>query len=218
MVGRLAGWVGALLVLGGYLLRPFVGSYLDEDVVALAATGSPGRWIASSALVALGFGGLGLAVSWAAGVPGSNGHRTKAATVAPIAMSMGAILLALQLGATAAATVGASDAGADPVAVFRSVRAWEGPLIALVLVSFAVSWFSLAYSLLATSALSRREGVAFTGSVVVAAVGLLIPSSWGEYLSGVALVAGFWLLAVSLQPVTKPEAPAARLSPSKSSS
>lgn len=179
----------------GYLLRPYVGDYTDADALARAASAAPGRWLAGSLLVSLGFAGLAVAVHW---VATAHAAGTWPALVAPATATVAAVLLAFQLGGTTAATVSAAGAGADPVAVFAEARSWEGPLITVVLLAFVIAWASVARAVGTSHRLNRREGRIFAGAAVVAGVGLFVPSSLGEYLSGLALVTGFWLLSVRL--------------------
>ena len=193
VAGSLICRVAPVLVLAGYLVRPFVGSYTDPAAVAEAAAGSPGRWLASSVLIALGFGGIVLAMQWAV----AGGPARPTSLVAPLATSAGVVLLAVQLGAVAGATVGAAEAGADPAAVFEGIRDWEGPLIAVVVLALLVGLGTFAHAMAAR--LVGRDRRLLTAAMALAGIGLLVPSSMGEYLSAASLVIGFWLVAARLE-------------------
>lgn len=188
MLGPAMARLAPVVILVGYLLRPFVSSYADASEVAGAAAGGAARWVASSVLIAIGFGLLVLAVTWMASTSSS-----RTAHVAPPAMTLGAVLLALQLGALAAATASASEAGADPVAVFDEVRSWEGPLIASVLVAVVLAWGCLAHALATSGHLGPGRSRVVTVALGLAVVGLLVPSSLGEYLTGIALIVACWV-------------------------
>ena len=205
MHGSVAARAAPLAILVGYLVRPYVGDYTDAADVADAAAGAPGRWVLSSLLVALGFAGVAVAVTWAASAAATV-RRSRATTIAPVATTFGAVLLALQLGAVAASTASAAEVGVDGAVLFDEVGTWEGPLIGAVLVAMAVGLLSLAHALRTTGVLGRTTGRAFTIATAVAVIGLLVPSSIGEYVTAAALVVGFWMLASAASLGARPRA------------
>ncbi|MGH2720037.1 MAG: hypothetical protein ACRDJO_00350, partial [Actinomycetota bacterium] len=183
-------------LLGAMASHPHIPDLTDKAAVAAAAGAGATRWALSHLAVGIASALLLLALlavcAWLGAAEG--GRRSgRAVPLLVVGSTLFAFLPAIEI-----ATLGAVEAGADPVAVQSAIERWFVPIMLASNLSFGLGIAVLARSLGSSGALPPRLAGVVVGALALTAVTRFVPSTPALALGGIAAVVALWPLALTM--------------------
>lgn len=180
-----------VVVGAGFFARPFVSDFTDHELMAMAIAEATRQWEVAGLLMVAG------AVLGAFALPASvrqvGGGEQRERWVR-IAATIGAALLALQVGLSSLGPAAVSRIGAN-VVEFREVSSGlEVNILMVGLLALVVAWIGVIRAVL-TSAVPAWMKWTVTAGGAFGALGHLYPASPGEYAAALGTAAALWTIA-----------------------
>lgn len=187
-------WLLALApaaVAAGFLARPYVSDFTDDEVVAAAIAGNTERWTIAALLMVAAAVVLIFALPAAVRRVGGSEHRARWVHTAIIIGTTG---FALQVGLSGLGGAAASRMGAD-VAAFLNASYWlEGAVLSFGLLALLLAWVGVIRTVWVSELRDSIRWVVIVGAVL-GFLGHWYPSSMGEYIASAGTAVALWPLA-----------------------
>lgn len=204
-------FIAPVVLMAGILLHPFVGNYLETDVVATAVSGAPNQWIVSHLIIPIGMALLLLAVVVICAEFRRVGERRWSVIALPLLFLGGAVwgaIAALEI--THAAVV---HSGGDVLAVMETNAAWIGPYLLGGALLFVLGWISLAVAFYRVPILPRALNWLAIGALALIVMASSIPQTLGTYGLGIGALVVSWLVGYRIMTALEPVESAAYVAP-----
>lgn len=192
--------IAPVVVAAGIFARPFVSDFTDDEVLAMTIANATRQWEVAGLLMAAGAVLLALAlpaaVQQVGGVEGLERWVRIAATI-------GAVLLALQVGLVGLGAAAASRIGANVVEFLDVSSGLEFGILIVGLLALVVAWVGVIRAVWTSAVPIWMKWIVTVGGAL-AALGPLYPASPGEYVASLGTAAALWTIAAhrSLEGIT----------------
>lgn len=179
------------VVAAGFVSRPYVSDFTDDEVVAAAIAGNTGRWTLAALLMVAGAVVLIFALPAAVRRVGGSERRARWVHTAII---IGTVGFALQVGLSGLGGAAASRMGADTAAFLGSSSGLEGAVLSFGLLALLLAWVGVIRAVWVSELATSIKWMVIVGAVL-GSLGHWYPSSMGEYIASVGTAAALWPLA-----------------------
>ena len=177
----------------GATYHPYIGDLADNAETAAVVAADPTRWAWAHVIEMGGNVLLVLAVVWIGSYLRASGERLWSFIAVPL-ITVGIVLFTAVLGMSLSFSA-MHEVGAPLEAVMDAVDPWYLPITLVILITAGLGFLSLAAAIYRSRALSRELTWVATAAIVMVALTLLVPSTWGEQVLSVAAMVAFWPLA-----------------------
>lgn len=200
--------VAPAAVAAGFVARPYVSDFTDDEVVATAIAENTGRWTFAALLMVAAAVVLIFALRAAVKRVGGTDRRARWVHTAIIIGTAG---FALQVGLTGLGGAAASRMGADVAAFLGSSSGLEGAVLAFGLLALLLAWVGVIRAVWLSELSTSIKWFVIVGAVL-GFLGHWYPSSIGEYIASAGTAAALWPLAAyrSTQETTEDTTPKSR--------
>lgn len=179
-------------VAAGFVARPYVSDFTDEEVMAAVISANTGQWTTAALLM------VAAAVVLVFALPAAVrrvGASERSARWVRTAIIIGTVALTLQVGLVGLGGAAASRSGADVVA-FLDAATLEIPILLVGLLALLVAWVGVIRAVWLSRLATSIKWVVIIGSVL-GFLGHWYPSSIGEYIASAGTAVALWPLAFS---------------------
>jgi hypothetical protein len=186
--------VAPVVLLAGFLVRPYLRNPRDPAVNAAAVLAGPSRWIWAHIIIMLGLALIVLSILAIRFWLDSLGEE-QWSFVSVILVTTGAVGLVFLVGQDGLGGWAIVDSQGNAEAFFASARTFEGPMFATAATLLGLGLAALAVAVVRSHALSQFGTVLVIAGVVVAVSVPLLPVGWAVYALSVAAGVASWPLA-----------------------
>jgi hypothetical protein len=186
--------VAPVVLLAGFLIRPYLSNPRDPAVNAAAVLAGPTRWISAHIVIMFGLALIVLSILAIRFWLDSRGEQ-EWSFVSVILVTTGAVGLVFLVGQDGLGGWAVVDSGGDAEAFFASARTFEGPMFAIAATLLGLGLAALAVAVVRSRALSRIGTVLVIAGVAVAVSVPLLPVGWAVYALSIAAGVASWPLA-----------------------